>query len=103
MNEVKLDEEEKVLLADYEAGKFESVLTASRKEQIREIATNMFKKDKQINVHISNRDFEAIQRRALVEGISYQTLISSILHKYASGSLYDVVANKPVRRTIDNN
>ena len=40
----------------------------------------------------ASRDLDAIQRRALKEGILYQTLVSSILHKYVSGSLHDMNA-----------
>jgi predicted DNA binding CopG/RHH family protein len=94
MSKVKLDKEEKKLLTAFEAGEYESVLTPSRKKQIAEIAATTFKKDKRINIRISSRDLEAIQKRAIVEGIPYQTLVSSILHKYVSGSLHDVTANK---------
>ena len=94
MSKVKLDKEEKKLLAAFEAGEYESVLTPARKKQIVEIAATTFKKDKRINIRISSRDLEAIQKRAIVEGIPYQTLVSSILHKYVSGSLHDVTANK---------
>ncbi len=75
------------------------MLTPARKKQIQEAATNTFKKDKRINIRISSRDLDAIQKRALVEGIPYQTLVSSILHKYVSGSLHDVTANKALQRT----
>ena len=94
MSKVKLDKEEKKLLAAFEAGEYESVLTPARKKQIVEIAATTFKKDKRINIRISSRDLEAIQKRAIVEGIPYQTLVSSILHKYVSGSLQDVTANE---------
>ena len=94
MSKVKLDAEEKEILRDFEAGEFKSVLTPQRKKQLAKAAEETFKKDKRINIRISSRDLEAIQRRALEEGIPYQTLVSSILHKYVSGSLYDVTANK---------
>ena len=94
MSKVKLDKEEKKLLAAFEAGEYESVLTPARKKQIVESAATTFKKDKRINIRISSRDLEAIQKRAIVEGIPYQTLVSSILHKYVSGSLHDVTANR---------
>lgn len=94
MSKLKLDKEEKELLAAYDAGELKSVATPSRKEQIQDIALNTFKKDKRINIRISSRDLNAIQKRALIEGIPYQTLVSSILHKYASGSLHDVTASK---------
>ena len=90
MSKVKLNKEESKLLKAYEAGEFKSALTRTRKKQIREAASNTFKKDKRINIRISRRDLDAIQKRALIEGIPYQTLVSSILHKYASGSLRDV-------------
>ncbi|MDH5481217.1 MAG: hypothetical protein OEX11_10725 [Nitrosomonas sp.] len=94
MCNLKLDKDEKDLLATYEADEFESVLTPARRKQIREAATSTFKKDKRINIRISGRDLEAIQKRALVEGIPYQILVSSILHKFVSGNLRDVTANK---------
>ena len=93
MSKAKQEKEEKKLLEAYEAGEFESVLTPTRRNQIREAASSTFKKDKRINIRISSRDLDAIQKRALVEGIPYQTLVSSILHKYVSGSLRDVTAN----------
>jgi predicted DNA binding CopG/RHH family protein len=94
MSKVKLDKEEKQLLDAYESGEFESVLTPARSKAIQEAASSTFKKNKRINIRISSRDLDAIQKRALVEGIPYQTLVSSILHKYISGSLRDVAANK---------
>ena len=93
MSKVKLDKDEQQILEAFEAGEFKSVLTPARRKQVQEAATHMFKKDKRINIRISSRDLEAIQKRALVEGIPYQTLVSSILHKYVSGSLHDVTAN----------
>jgi predicted DNA binding CopG/RHH family protein len=99
MSKVKLSKEEKALLEDFENGEFESNLTPKRKKQLQEAAANTFKKEKRINIRISGRDLEAIQRRALQEGIPYQTLVSSVLHKYVSGSLHDISANKASKRT----
>ena len=48
-----------------------------------------FKKDRRINIRISQKDLDAIQMRALEEGIPYQTLIASVLHKYLSGRLIE--------------
>ena len=93
MKKVKLDKYEEEILAAYEADELVSVLTPERKEEIKQIAENTFKKDKRINIRISNRDLVAIQKRALEEGMPYQTLVSSILHKYISGSLRDIMAN----------
>lgn len=99
MSKSKLSKEEKELLDAVEAGEFESVLTESRREGLEAIASNTFKKDKRINIRISNRDLTAIQSRATEEGIPYQTFVSSIIHKYISGSLQDLTANKQMQPT----
>jgi predicted DNA binding CopG/RHH family protein len=98
MSNAKLKKEEKEILKDFESNQFRSVLSSKRKKYVQTIAEETFKKDKRINIRISSRDLESIQRRALEEGIPYQTLVSSILHKYVSGSLNDIVANKASNR-----
>ncbi len=94
MSKVRLSKEEKELLDSVESGDFVSTLTKARKEELEAVAANTFKKDKRINIRISNRDLIAVQSRASEEGIPYQTLVSSIIHKYVSGSLRDIAANK---------
>lgn len=94
MSKVKLSKEEKQLLDSVESGEFKSVLTEARRKELEAVAVNTFKKDKRINIRISNRDLIAVQSRASEEGIPYQTLVSSIIHKYVSGSLQDIAANK---------
>ena len=101
MTKPKLDKAEKDLVREFEADQFESTLTKARRGQLKQAAENTFKKDRRINIRISNRDLTAIQRRALEEGIPYQTLVSSILHKYVSGLLTDVTANRPARRRTE--
>ncbi|MCB9152136.1 MAG: hypothetical protein H6645_05175 [Caldilineaceae bacterium] len=86
----QLDAEEQEILHDFEAGEYESVLTPERREMLALAAQETVKKDKRINIRISARDLDALQRRALEEGMPYQTLIASILHKYVSGSLMPV-------------
>lgn len=99
MSKVKLDQEEQELLDAFEAGEFESVLTEERKNLLAQSAEDAFKKDKRINIRISSRDLAALQRRALEEGLPYQSLVASVLHKYVSGSLQDITANKTLQRT----
>lgn len=94
MSAQKLSVEEKELLEAVEKGEYESNLTEERRAELEAIASNTFKKDKRINIRISNRDLLAVQSRASEEGIPYQTLISSIIHKYVSGSLKDISADK---------
>lgn len=94
MKKGQLNEEEQEILELYESEEFQSDLTPERKAFVEQSAAQTFKKDKRINIRISGRDLAAIQKRALEEGMPYQTLVASILHKYVSGSLYDVTANK---------
>ena len=86
----KLDPEEKEVLESFERGEMETVPDLEREiERYREVARTTFKKDKRVNIRISSKDLMAIQKKALEEGIPYQTLISSVLHKYVSGRLAD--------------
>ena len=94
MSKSKLSEEEREILNDFESGEFESILSPQRIEELQSIAAETLRKDRRINIRLSSRDLESLQRRALEEGMPYQTLVSSILHKYVSGSLHDVAANK---------
>lgn len=91
---MKLDKTEKQVLRDYDGDEFKSVITPARRKSIQEIAKHSVKKDKRINIRLSGRDLAALQRRALEEGIPYQTLVSSVLHKYVSGGLQDIVPLK---------
>jgi len=100
MSKQKLPKDEQELLDALEAGEYESVLTESRRKELQATANFTFKKDKRINIRISNRDLAAIQSKASKGGIPYQTLMSSIIHKYISGSLQDLTANKASKRTL---
>lgn len=93
MSKLKLPKDEQDLLDALESGQLESVLTEDRRSELQAAASNTFKKDKRINIRISNRDLSAIQSKASQEGIPYQTLVSSVIHKYISGSLRDLTAN----------
>jgi len=99
MSKRKLLKDEKELLDAVEAGEFESVLSEPRKKELQSAANLTFRKDKRINIRISNRDLAAVQAKASEEGIPYQTLVSSIIHKYISGSLQDLTANKSDKGT----
>ncbi len=96
MNDLKFSKEEAQIIKDFEAGEFESILTPKRQKILQATAQETFKKNKRINIRISSRDLESLQKRALEEGIPYQTLVSSVLHKYVSGGLHDIIANKAI-------
>ena len=52
-------------------------------------ATNTLTKDQRMNIRITKKDLDGIKLRAIEEGIPYQTLVASIIHKYLSGSLVE--------------
>ena len=82
----KLDKEEKEILESFERGEWESVPNLEeRKAELKEYAQATIRKDKRVNIRISQRDLRELQRIALREGLPYQTLISSILHKFVNG------------------
>lgn len=83
-----LDQEEREILEAFEQGQLQSIDDLeSELEKHRHYAAETFKKDKRISIRISGRDLERLRKRALQEGLPYQTLIASILHKYVDGRL----------------
>ena len=85
-----LDKEEKELLESFGKGEWEKVPNQDEElKKFQQIARESLKKDQRINIRISGRDLREIKRKAVHEGIPYQTLVSSILHKYVSGRLID--------------
>ena len=86
----KLSTEEKDILESVEAEDWRSVRDSEKEsERYQAYARETFRKDRRVNIRMAGRDLEVIQKRALLEGIPYQTLISSILHKFAAGRLVD--------------
>ena len=85
---MKADAKEQHILESVERGEWRSVRGLKR-ERTRYARSAMatFRKDRRVNIRISGKDLDAIRKRALEEGLPYQTLISSLLHKYASGRL----------------
>ena len=90
MKKTVLDNEEKDILTSYDRGEWRPV--KNQKQEIKrlgEYAKNTLRKDKRINIRISSKDLDQAQAIAAEEGIPYQTLISSIIHKYVSGRLVE--------------
>ncbi len=84
---MKLNKEDKEILDAYEKGTFGSIRNVKKEvARYREYAKSTLQKNKRINIRISERDLIHIQRKAVEEGLPYQTLISSLLHKYAKGA-----------------
>ena len=86
------DDEEKDIVAAYERGELKPVKMQKKARQEAENAARRYmRKDARINIRLSSADLEMLKRRAAEEGLPYQSLIASVLHKYVSGSGSPVV------------
>ena len=105
----KRDTFEDDILAAYEKGELRSILPSKAKlNKYQEAAQATFIKDRRVNIRLSSPDLMDIQARALEEGIPYQTLIASVLHKFVSGRLVEKPSRLSARsarvirkRTVD--
>ena len=96
----KLDEFEKDLLDAYEKGDLISTKPPTKeKEKYKAAAQATFLKDRRVNIRLSSPDLMDIQARALEDGVPYQTLIASVLHKYVSGRLVETPSRLTTRST----
>jgi predicted DNA binding CopG/RHH family protein len=88
MKKLYLDDEERDLIESVERGEWKSVKNLKEEiEKHRQYARNTLRKDSRVNIRISSRDLEALQARAVEDGMPYQTLMASILHRYVAGRL----------------
>jgi predicted DNA binding CopG/RHH family protein len=83
-NEKRLETE---ILESFESGDWGAVEGGA--ERYVEYAKGALAKDKRVNIRISARDLEDIQARAAQEGMPYQTLMGSVLHKFVTGRLVE--------------
>ena len=84
----KMSAEEREILDEFERGELRSAPGAERELQVaRQAARNTFNKTRRVNLRMTERDFNLAHSRAREEGIPYQTLLSSVIHKYLSGRL----------------
>lgn len=84
----ELESDEREILEAYSQDRLERVpLTRDEIERYRQAARAVGRKDRRINIRLSSRDVEDLQVKAMEEGLPYQTLIASVLHKYVSGQL----------------
>ena len=91
MKKIKLDPEEQDILDSFERGEWKPVANRSR-EIARHVqfAKNTLAKDKRVNIRISSKDLEQLQVIAIEDGLPYQTLMASVLHRYVSGRLVEI-------------
>ena len=84
----KEDQYEEDILKSYENKEWQSIANLEdQKLEYSRHARNTFKKDKRINIRISENDLARLKAKSLEEGIPYQTLISSLIHKYVTGKI----------------
>lgn len=88
MKKMYLEEEERDLVESIERGEWESVKNLKAEiQKHQEYARNTLRKDKRVNIRISARDLESLQTKAVEDGIPYQTLMASVLHRFVAGRL----------------
>lgn len=85
----KVDAYEQEILTAFDTGKLRSVATKAELQKFRDAARGTSVKDRRVNIRLSSIDLSDIQVRALEEGMPYQTLIASVLHKFVSGRLVE--------------
>ncbi len=90
-NQFSLDEEELDILDDYENNHYVSAtLTKEEKKMLQNVAQHTLAQNRSIHIKISEKDFLDLKRTAIKEGMPYQILVSSVIHKYLSGHLKPV-------------
>ena len=91
----KLTKEEREILDSFEKGEWIPVADLpKRRKELAEYACNTLRKDRRLNIRISERDLTELQRKAVKEGLPYQSYISSIIHKFINGTLVDGAAKE---------
>ncbi|MEJ2478358.1 MAG: antitoxin [Desulfobacterales bacterium] len=97
-----IDEQERDLMESIEKDEWRSVKNVDKeKEEAKAAARNTLKKEKRINLRLTQKDYHQIQVKAIEEGIPYQTLISSIIHKYLNGALATILKEQNMAFTND--
>lgn len=83
----KIDDYEQEILGAFEQGQLKSIATKAELAKFKAAAHATAIKDRRVNIRLASGDLSDIQVKAMEEGVPYQTLISSILHKYVTGRL----------------
>ena len=99
-----LDEQERDLVDSIERDEWQEAAHADQlRKKAEAYADATIRKDRRMNIRISERDLRNLKRRALEEGIPYQTMVSMVLHKYISGQFLDRSASETVATTATRN
>lgn len=85
MKYVVLDEEEEQIIKDFEEGKLVRTKDFEKQKKLfQEYARNTLNKTRNINIRLSEKDLQKLKRKAMEEGLPYQTLAASVLHKFSA-------------------
>jgi len=91
---MKLTKEELAILESVEKGEWRQIPSFQKEaRRYEQSARATLRKDRRVNIRMTETDLVRLQKRAVEEGLPYQTLISSILHKYINGRLTEVIAS----------
>jgi predicted DNA binding CopG/RHH family protein len=96
----ELDSYEQDVLSAFDKGKLKSVASKPELARLRAAARATAMKDKRVNIRLSSIDLQDIQAKALEEGLPYQTLIASVLHKYVTGRLQEAGPASVAKRRL---
>lgn len=91
----KIDAYEKEVLGAFDKGRLKSVASKSELARLKAAARATAVKDRRVNIRLSSSDLQDVQVKAMQEGVPYQTLIASVLHKYVTGRLTEEPPAQP--------
>ncbi len=87
---MKLDQEEREILNSYEEGEIKLHTPSSDElSEVAKAAEKTFRKNRRITIRLYDHDLKGIQKKAMEQGIPYQTLISGMIHRYVEGELVE--------------
>ena len=93
----KTDNDKLGVLSAYEKGELKSVATKAERAKFKAAARATAIKDRRVNIRLSSGNLSDIQVKALEQGVPYQTLIASVLHKYVTGHFAERVESSSVQ------
>ena len=91
----KLTKQEEQIFKDISEGKYQSLSKSEQRRYVQMAKQDVqrrkaIRKEARINIRLIQEDLCSLKERAETEGIPYQTLVASIIHKYLMGSLIDL-------------
>ncbi len=93
--QIDIEKHENEILEDFEKGEFVSVDNLKEEKNVaKQAAKNYMRRTSRINIRVSEADLDMIRRIAIQEGLPYQTLLASVIHKFASGRLIAADSSK---------